>query len=173
MVPDPCISIVVAAAEEVTAAAETARAAKKRQKERKRRTRRANKGVVIVFPAAAIAIAIFLIKSALSHPSSSHHPMQSHLTERKRFKKREREKESRSLARSFVLKSVHQVYIEYRRRSPERFSSGLQQKVHVGVFVKAKKKRVQKTTRPVLKLPEYDTLNYTTPLKRLVRGFHI
>ena len=56
VVPDPCISIVVAAAEEVTAAAVTARAAQKRQKERKRRTRRANKGVkVIVFPAAAIA----------------------------------------------------------------------------------------------------------------------
>jgi hypothetical protein len=52
VVPDPCISIVVAAAEEVTAA-ETARAQKRQ--ERRRRTRA---GMVIVFPAAAIAMMI-------------------------------------------------------------------------------------------------------------------
>lgn len=118
MVPDPCISIVVAVAEEVTAAAETARAAQKRQ-ERKRRTRRA-KGV-IVFPAAAIAIAIFL--RALCRTPPRRNP-QSHGA------KVQKERESRSFVR---FKKRPGISSQISRTVQFRST-----KV-VGVFVKAKK----------------------------------
>ena len=169
MVPDPCISIVVAAAEEVTAAAETARAAKKRQKERKRRTRRANKGVkVIVFPPPPSPSPLLLIKSRdplLVAPPDAKSPNGA-----KKVQK-ERERETKSLARSFV---------RFKKRPPGiyRVSSQISRTVQFRSATKGargrfcegeKKKRVQKTTRPVLTFAQYDTLNYTTPLKRLVR----